>query len=271
MNKNIIHGIIIVVIAITIVYFLSNNTRENYGSLVEPLSLMFWNPHYECFNNKCCGSIANKFILDNITSRKVDFSTLALFRFPDFKLPPGYKSMYHRCGNPKGGDQCLLIYNSEKWTPIGKTYTFCLPGRPTIIQQFVSNTSSFILYVIGSHFTHDREQYVRDIAKAIASVGIKADDNVVFMGDTNQNGSSEKLMREMLGKKSPSILSSTESGTCCYGNIHSKFGLKYDRIIATSFGKNIKTDITKYREIIKNPIEGCDYNKMHLPVFSVIS
>ena len=70
----------------------------------------------------------------------------------------------------------------------------------------------------------------------------------------NQNGSSEKLMREMLGKKSPSILSSTESGTCCYGNIHSKFGLNTDRIIATSFGKNIKTDITKYREIIKNPI-----------------
>jgi hypothetical protein len=109
MNKKIIYGIIIVAVVIVIVYFLRNDSRENYSSLTSPLSLMLWNPHYECFDNKCCGDIAKKFILDNIISRSVDFANLILFRFPDFNLPPGYASMYHGCGSKKSGDQCLLI------------------------------------------------------------------------------------------------------------------------------------------------------------------
>ena len=84
MNKKtlILCGVVITVAIIIVVYFLTRKKRENYEHLPNPMSLMLWNPHYECFRNKCCGSIANKFILDNIVNRNVDFANLI--------LPPGH-------------------------------------------------------------------------------------------------------------------------------------------------------------------------------------
>lgn len=119
--------------------------------------------------------------------------------------------------------------------PIGAPHVVCIndagnitrSGRPTIIQRFSNN--GYIVTVIGSHFTHFRNNYIRGLHTAFAQANVTVNDHIIFKGDTNQNGTSRQLMIDML------------QATCCY----SSFRLHYDRII-TTFGSTISTEIPTF-------------------------
>jgi hypothetical protein len=123
---------------------------------------------------------------------------------------------------------------------------------------------------MGMHYTHYRDKYINGLHVAFEQVGVTASDNIVFMADTNQKGSSETLMVDMLNGHRPKIiLASPVKGTCCYAGPNSKFPLPYDRII-TTFGTHMTSDFPSFNDVIANPITGCSYDEMHLPVFSVV-
>jgi len=236
------------------------------------ISIMHWNPHWQCTTHSCCANVAMNYINTNLVSRHVDFANVIELEDKNYKPPNGYVAIKANCG-----DQTTLIYNSQKWQPIGNHNVFCIndagtvgsSGRPTIVQKFQSKTSNFSLYVIGSHYTHFRDNYIKGLNQAFTSLNITSADTIVFMADTNQNGTSEKLMIDMLQGTPPIIMSSPVKGTCCYSGPNSKFHLPYDRII-TTFGTRMSSDFPTFQDIIATPIAGCSYDEMHLPVFSII-
>jgi hypothetical protein len=233
------------------------------------VSLMHWSPHWQCTTKPCCADVASNYINTTIVNRQVDFAHIIELENTSYRPPPNYTLIKANCG-----DQSTLIYNI-KWKPIGSYHIFCIndagtigsSGRPTIVQQFQYN--GFTTFVIASHFTHFRNNYISGLNKALTSLGITSKDTIVFMGDTNQEGSSETLITDILQGRPSNIKASTVAGTCCYNGPNSKFPLKYDRIIAT-FGSYISTDLPTFHEVIPNPITGCSYAEMHLPVLSNI-
>lgn len=254
--------------------------KSESGNIISPppinitgqMSLMHWNPHWQCTTKSCCSNIATQYINNNIVSRQVDFANIIELETPGYTPPSGYQKIVARCG----GDYTTIIYNTMKWTPVGSPSTFCINdagnvgnnGRPCLIQKFTNSSLTF--YVMGMHFTHFRDNYIRGIHTAFQQLGINSSDKIVFMADTNQNGTSEKLMTDMLQGTPSVILASPVRGTCCYNGPNSKFHLPYDRII-TTIGLHMTSDFPTFNDIIPNPIAGCSYDEMHLPVFSVVS
>lgn len=243
------------------------------------VSLMHWNPHWQCTTKTCCSNVAVPYINNNIMTRNVDFTNIIELDTLNYTPPQGYVTIEGKCGTSSVSDKTTLIYNATRWQPIGNHRTFCIndtgtigsSGRPTVIQRFRSlSNPSFNTYVIGSHYTHFRDNYIRGLNQALTSMGITASDTIIFMGDTNQSGSSEQLMIDMLQGTPPIIKASRVHGTCCYNGPNSSFNLPYDRII-TTFGSSISTDLPTFNDVIPNPIAGCNYAEMHLPVFSIVN
>lgn len=243
-------------------------------NITEQMSLMHWNPHWQCTTKSCCSNVATQYINTNIINRQVDFANIIELETPGYTPPSGYDKIVARCG----GDYTTIIYNMMKWTPIGSPNIFCIndagnvgnSGRPCLIQKFKAINSALTFYVMGMHYTHYRDNYIRGIHTAFQQLGITSNDKIVFMADTNQTGSSEKLMTDMLQGTPSIILASPVRGTCCYNGPNSKFHLPYDRII-TTIGLHMTSDFPTFQDIIPNPIPGCSYDEMHLPVFSIVS
>jgi hypothetical protein len=281
-------AVIMLFVIINILCKTSKYNLESYVDNKDPVvSLMHWNAHWQCFKkgNNCCSDVAKKYVNSNLLSRNVDFANIIEMSDSTYEPPSGYKIILNHCGGSgpiKGGDLLTLIYNTSKWKPISKTNKFCIEGRPTLIQEFQNNYNSFKTYVIVAHFSHTRSTYVAAILKAVKSLGITSTDNIIFMADTNQKGSNETLIKDMIGGTPKKILGSNLMGTCCfsgrkkenyselYSENLSKFSLPYDRII-TTFGDKIVSEFPKFGKIIPSIQNGCDYSEMHLPVFSVIS
>lgn len=244
------------------------------------LSLFQWNPHWQCFRNSCCYNEAISYINNNLSLRKVDFANIIELEDSNYQPPSGYRIIIAHCGSGSihSGDVTTLIYNSNQWRPMGNAHKFCInPSgtvtegragpRPTVIQQFSSiHDPSFSVYVVGSHFTHDRDTYVQGLHQAFNTVGITNQSRVVMMADTNQHGSSSALITDILGSSPPTVQATSISGTCCYSGFH----LPYDRIIST-FGSHMSTFAPSFNQVIRNTVSGCDYGEMHLPVFGVLS
>ncbi|HSW76982.1 MAG TPA: hypothetical protein VLG50_08040 [Candidatus Saccharimonadales bacterium] len=239
------------------------------------ISLFQWNPHWQCFTNQCCYNVAIDYINSNIVSRNVDFANIIELEYDQYQPPSNYTKIVGHCGSGPitSGDVTTLIYNQNLWQPVGNAYKFCIAdstdanGRPTLIQQFTSkNQSNFNVYVVGSHFTHDRDSYISGLQNAFNTVGIQTTSQIIMMADTNQNGSSQKLISDILGTTPAVIQSTAISGTCCF----SSFRLAYDRII-TTFGNHMGTYAPSFNEVITNPVSGCNYGEMHLPVFGNLS
>ena len=233
------------------------------------VSLIQWNPHWGCFasGNSCCGNVVINYVTTQLVARNVDFANLIEFDVPNYVPPPNYQIILAPCSN----DLVSLIYHT-RWRPIGAPHVFCINdagninqgGRPTIIQRF-SNSSGYIVTVIGSHFTHFRDNYIRGLHTAFAQVNVTVNDHIIFMGDTNQNGTSQQLMIDMLQATPSIILGSRSEGTCCY----SSFRLHYDRII-TTFGSTISTEIPTFEDIFGTSTGSCEFPELHLPILSVV-
>ncbi len=252
--------------------------NRDVGSPTNPIvSLFHWNPHWACFRNKCCYEVAEKYINDNLLSRKVDFANIIELEDEHYQPPSGYKVILGHCGagSIQRGDVTTMIYNSNLWRTIGSAHQFCINtsgteggsgSRPTVIQQFQHISSGLSLYVVGAHFTHVRNTYVSGLKRIFNNLGITASSNIAFMADTNQNGSSEQLITDILGARPHTIQATAESGTCCYDGFH----LRYDRII-TTFGSHMSTYAPPFNEVIPNHNPACDVSEMHLPIFGVVT
>ena len=233
-----------------------------------PLSLLTFNPHYQCFaaGNECCSNVIVNYINTNLISRNIDFANIIEMEIYNYQPPTGFSIINKQCGSISSGDYISMIYNNVRWTPVGAPNTYCIGNRPTIIQQYRLINQNTLVWVIGAHFTHDLQQYVSGLNTAITQMGISVNDKVVFMADTNQVGTSEKLITDILGFRPPIIMASTQDvGTCCYPH----FSQPYDRII-TTFGSAIQSYIPTFNEIVPNPTSNCSYSEFHKAIFAVI-
>lgn len=263
-----------IVVAAIVTYFLYHH-KIMFSGAPTSLSLFHWNPHWQCFasGNTCCSSVAVNYVNSNLTSRNVDFANIIEMEIPNYQPPTGFQIINAQCGG-SNGDYISLIYNSNKWTPIGTANKYCIGGRPTIIQQFSLNNNTSV-YVIASHFTHHRDNYVQALNNEITALGITTSNNIIFMADTNQTGSSQQLISDILGSTPSNIMSSNVTGTCCFDQHKNSqpFSMSYDRIITvlnTLNFSNIITTSPTLSQVIPNLQPNCSYSEMHLPVMAVL-
>merc|ERR1719158_354240 len=129
----------------------STTCLKGTGSGDDPnLSLLQWNPHWQCFQNPSCGNNVKGLAVQRLQSDQVDFANF--IEFPaDWNPPLPWKEIRTNCGQ----DKVVLVYNSAKWTATEHMKVGCMNGanRPYIVQQF-NGPNGIQVIVIGAHFDH---------------------------------------------------------------------------------------------------------------------
>lgn len=242
----------------------------------EPLQVLTWNPHYQCFVNTdtCCKTYATSFINHQLLAKNIDFANFIDVEnviWTDF-LPAHYTAIM---GTPcPKHDVTTLVYNAARWVPSGDSISMCLTAdgsdRAGLIQRFrsVADPTQNIT-VIGVHFSHDHPESLVVLKQALVSNGLQGD-NIVLMGDTNFDvndggNSSNEAMMAFLGLQ---LKTGNELVKTCCLNDSGKTELQftYDRIM-TNFGTSMQSSVLP----VTMP-DGCTANEeMHLPLFGSIS
>lgn len=229
------------------------------------LTLLQWNPHYQCGQSPACSGAMTGLATERLQSEQVDFANFIEFP-PSWTPPAPWKTIQKYCGK----DLVSLVYNSGKWTAVDNMKRDgCIIGsdRPYIVQQFDGPDGSQVV-VIGAHYDHvigigDLGSDTRAVQEAskVTRLVLIADTNRYVRGVTTgsdhfcdiskEPGSSvvcqtnAEILDQILGVCSVNVISAKYLASCCSDTVHhtdDPFINPYDRI-ASNFGSSMETKL----------------------------
>lgn len=288
---------VFVLLAGTAFFFWAPSPSEYTGRCKgDEINVLQFNPHAECFIPKfqigdvpCSGKVFD--LVDNLLlgRRTYDFEPYSRFDFASIDYvgsstglvaPRGYNKTVHDCSAEGNGDDVTLLYNTERWTPIGQPRTGCLGPkdknvkgytRPFLVQPFKSSELDLKVLIVSAHFPHpaDWPESHKKLKEVIADEVAKGVHKVMLIADTNFATKPMPFPDDLIPKSSEEIFgeigvphdnTQTTQGllTCCQTVW---FHTGYDRITA-NFGKHMNTDVGLSQAAAK----GWAGRFMHLPM-----
>jgi len=205
------------------------------------LTLLQFNPHWECLDPKyggTCAPPAIAFLNLRLKSDSVDFANFVHTHSFDYSPPDGFTPLVQTCNL----DRIALLYNHDRWAATAAPERGCHEeGRSWQVTPFQSVADGEVkLLVVNSHFQHIETSEGWDLKNKVSGLADKISEmrhttgiqNVLLIADTNHKKSSRKLFEALnvLGE-----IASTEPlshSTCC---MDSPYAGPYDRVIA-NFG-----------------------------------
>mmetsp|Transcript_139396 Transcript_139396/g.347579 ORF Transcript_139396/g.347579 Transcript_139396/m.347579 type:complete len:297 (-) Transcript_139396:116-1006(-) len=210
------------------------------------LSLLQWNPHWQCFaqDKDGCEASAEEYLTTQLKALDVDFANIVELEDSSYAPPAGWAAIRQQCNL----DVTVLIYNSARWKPAPisrSTVKGCMKpnDRAFVVQQFdgLGASAGAKLIAVGAHYPHsgDRERGpLKDaLAATVSATDTKA---VVFMADTNEEASvtSADVALEV-GMPKGSLVASELLNSCC---LDISYIRPFDRILA-NFGSSMQTQL----------------------------
>lgn len=208
----------------------------NAEAETQTLSVMHWNPHWECFvqANDTCGATVRASVDAMLSAGFLDIVNLVMFEVKDYRPPAPYNMIESKCGN----DIVRLFYNQERWNITSDTGSklLCLDGddRAAVVQSFTS-VWGLTITVVGAHFPHPGYGSLQPLQDAVESTGTG---KVLMLADTNRDYASHDLLCEFHPSSCNHVISTSLWQSCCKNTGFQNKG--FDRVIA-NFGRNMKT------------------------------
>lgn len=242
------------------------------------ISLLHWNPHWECFlNNKyICAQNAIQLATNMIRSLGYDPDFAGFIEFEDPLYTPSYP--YKLLGGDVCtmgyGDWATIMYDSSKWAPVGNASSGCLPtgssdARAYIVQRFNSLHGLGEVNVASVHFPHPSSGSPFYAASTDLLGGLLRQGNgkFILMADTNlYSHQTNQALYNQLGFSGTPPVSSELFGSCCaHANFPGTF--TFDRILSNMNGRDMVTTMPLGRDAPQWAKDtGSHDSSFHLPV-----
>eukprot|EP00405_Crypthecodinium_cohnii_P008511 CAMPEP_0206437444 /NCGR_PEP_ID=MMETSP0324_2-20121206/11045_1 /ASSEMBLY_ACC=CAM_ASM_000836 /TAXON_ID=2866 /ORGANISM="Crypthecodinium cohnii, Strain Seligo" /LENGTH=436 /DNA_ID=CAMNT_0053904727 /DNA_START=22 /DNA_END=1332 /DNA_ORIENTATION=- len=257
------------------------------------LSLLQWNPHWQCFvwNQDDCANRVVALANEYLEKYDVDFANFIELESKDWRPREGWMSVESTrdCSN----DITEIVYNTARWTvstdPAHKA-TGCLEGndRPFVLQVFYPRKGSWVdvgingVIVVGAHFPHPGRRdkrhpfsftkHISDVLEVLtASTGIQ---QVVLIADTNcDNKRMNTLIAEELKFPGQKVIGTSLQHTCCADSKYAS-RMTFDRIIA-NFGAAESGDMETQLPMEDPPawtrqVHGGRVGAFHKPILALL-
>jgi len=275
------------------------------AACVRYVNALQFSPHAECYARSFdparhsptrCSLTAQAKIDELLSgqSHHMDFANI-IYSNGQYRPPaPAWRMLGTRCplwGPPYSGDDVMLLYNQQFWTPFGSPGKGCMGAqwdnrahryeenlrRPWLLQAFQHKSAGVKVIVAAVHFPHTAEYKanVWQLRDAVRSMVIKHDTpNVLLIADTNMNRwkSSAEIMHDIGASSAYDTVKSTQLFASCCMHPASRpeardFGIVgFDRVVA-NFGTRMNSNF---------PLAAQDAVKwgkqnMHLPVIGSLA
>lgn len=166
---------------------------------LDTLTVMHWNPHWQCWSNEDCSSNASKTLTGLLASKSMDFANVIELESP-YTPPANWKALgaYESCGHPYG-DWDTLFYNSDRWKLVRNETACMYTSRSFTLGVFESiHIEGLTVMAVGAHYPQTLnassgayEQSTAKLAQAIKKQWQNdAAMKTILMADTNTEGPS---------------------------------------------------------------------------------
>jgi len=236
---------------------------------VKGMTLLQFNPHWECFspvNLQSCGNQAFGVISGLLQRHQVDFANIV--ELPTSYQPPKGWAMSCRPGG--GGDTTCLIWKADTWEVIGPgTECWFGRGRACAVMTFQHLGTDLKVTVAGAHFPHGAETGWYSEFLGVLHFNLdksrNVTDKVVVLADSNAgiHQKSDISLQAGMGTLRPHVKAPTvfyKYRTCCNNVGYRGF---FDRILA-NFGSSLAL-------IEDGPYQGQSGGYTMTPAFARIS